>query len=91
MKSDEVEEIKRHFGVVAEGLQSQLKLAVEALDAKIDVLGRDLVALREETRRGFAETQAMIKFSYAELDRRVSSLETIVSDLDTRLRRVEGN
>ena len=59
MKSDEIDEIKRHFGVVAEGLQSQFKLAVEALDAKIDVLGRDLVALREETRLGFAETQAM--------------------------------
>ena len=57
MKSDEVDEVNRHFGVIAKGLQSQFELAVEALDAKIDVLGRDLAAMREETRRGFAQAQ----------------------------------
>jgi hypothetical protein len=104
MASSELEEIKRHFNVVAESLESKIKLVAEAvtgvsgridgvderlvsLEQRID---REITSLRAEMRNGFAETQAMIKFSYAELDRRVTSLETIVSNLDTRLRRLEA-
>ncbi len=39
--------------------------------------------------RGFAETQAMIKFSHAELDRRVSKLEQSFADLQARIERLE--
>jgi len=56
------------------------------LDAK---LSREVGDLREEMKRGFAETQAMIKFSYAELDRRVTVLETNVT-LVVRARGAKG-
>ena len=39
--------------------------------------------------RGFAETQAMIKFSHAELDRRISKLEQAFADLQSRVERLE--
>lgn len=41
--------------------------------------------------RGFVETQAMIKFSHAELDRRVRALESGLADLQARVDRLEGS
>ncbi len=90
MTPSETEEIKRHFDVVAEGLRSEIKLVAEALDGKIDAVDAGVGRLEEEMRRGFAETQAMIKFSYAELDRRVSQLETGFANVETRLRKLEA-
>jgi hypothetical protein len=40
-------------------------------------------------RSNFDELRASIKFSYAELDRRMTHLETVVSDLATRVVRLE--
>jgi hypothetical protein len=40
-------------------------------------------------RRGFADTQAMIKFSHAELDGRLRSLEQAFADLQARVERLE--
>lgn len=41
--------------------------------------------------RGFADTQAMIKFSHAELDRRVRTLEEDVASLEARVDRLESS
>jgi uncharacterized protein YceH (UPF0502 family) len=41
--------------------------------------------------RGFSDTQAMIKFSHAELDRRVRALEEGLADVQARLDRLEGS
>jgi len=65
------EESRRHFGVVAESLRHDDGLLAEGfatLDAKIDRVG---AALRTE----IVETRAMVKLSYVELDRRLSTLE----------------
>jgi len=51
-------------------------------------MSREIGDLREEMKRGFAETQAMIKFSYAELDRRVTVLETNVTRIDRLEQRI---
>jgi hypothetical protein len=45
---------------------------VALLDEKVD---REAASIRDEMRRGFADTQAMIKFSHAALDRRIERLE----------------
>jgi hypothetical protein len=45
--------------------------------------------LDEKIDRGFAETQAMIKFSHAELDRRLLKLEHAFADLQARVERLE--
>lgn len=47
--------------------------------------------LEERMERGFVETQAMIKFSHAELDRRVRALESGLADLQARVDRLEGS
>jgi uncharacterized protein YceH (UPF0502 family) len=40
-------------------------------------------------RTEFAETRAMIRFSYAELDNRVRRLEQSVASLESRVERIE--
>ena len=89
MGPEDQDDLKRVFRVISEEIRSEVRLAVETLDAKIEGVHREVGALREEMNRGFAETQAMIKFSYAELDRRVSALESAFAQLESRLTKLE--
>jgi len=66
---------------------------VTSVDEKLDRRAADL---EERMERGFAETQAMIKFSHADLDRRVRSLEEaqrtveqVLAEVQARLERLE--
>jgi hypothetical protein len=52
-------------------------------------VSRRLRDVEERMERGFAETQAMIKFSHVELDRRISRLEEAFTDLQARIERLE--
>ena len=59
MEDRAVEEIKRHFDVVAEGLKDEIKLIAEGhilLNKKIDDLREDVVELRKEN----AEEHALL-------------------------------
>lgn len=79
------EETKRYMGVLSEDLRYKIDLVVEGhqlLNQKIDNLS-------QETKEGIRETQAMIKFSYAELDRRISTVESEVTSLRSRVERLE--
>ena len=94
------EQTRRHFDVVAESLESQIRVIAEGhgvLVEKIDGLGTRIDRLETqvenfalETRTNFDEVRAAIKFSYAELDRRVAHLESFVQDLSTRMQRIES-
>jgi predicted nuclease with TOPRIM domain len=44
---------------------------------------------REEVQEEFKEVKSMIKFSYAELDHRIRTLEGEVTDLKIRMERLE--
>jgi uncharacterized protein YceH (UPF0502 family) len=90
MDRETVEEVKRHFGVVAEQLRSDLRGVAEGQQALQAEMRRDLSATRTELARESDETRALIRLSYGEIDRRVRSLETEVADLRARLERVEG-
>jgi hypothetical protein len=79
------ERTRHEIGIVAEKV-IDLDEKVTRLDEKLDRRTDDVETRME---RGFVETQAMIKFSHAELDRRVRTLEEIVSDLQTRVERLE--
>jgi len=66
MESREVEEIKRHFDVVAESLRSDIKAVAEGhsvLNRKIDNLRKELSALREENAK---EHKAMMEWAEKE-------------------------
>jgi hypothetical protein len=99
MTPEEREEIKRHFDVVAEGLRSDIRTVGEGVAMNTERLDRldgdfrafrdEMYGFRDETRQNFSELRSMIKLSYAELDRRISTLEASYDDLATRLTRVE--
>jgi hypothetical protein len=90
-------ELHRHFDVVTEATKHEVRLVAESVAQVKEELNRETNALRQEMSRGFAETQAMIKFSHVELDRRVNvleeshhALEETVADLQSRVQRLES-
>ena len=69
------EDTRRHFDVVAEGIRGDVRLLAESvvtLDAR---RGTQIEELRHDMTRESAETRAMLKLSYVELDRRLTTLE----------------
>lgn len=82
-----MEEIKRHFGVVAESLRSDIRQIAEGHD----VIRHELQHQREELREEFKETKALTRYSFSQLDQRIHTLESDVSDLKSRVDRVESS
>lgn len=81
---DRVAELRRHFDVTNENNDRKFDLLAEGianLDEKID---RKTSALELRMEQGFAETQAMIKFSHAELDRRIHAAEQTLTKLEEK-------
>jgi hypothetical protein len=118
MADDRADEIMRHFDVVAEKLESQIRVVaeghsflvnkLEAVDQHIadargelhseiqvladgqGVLRDEIKTFRNEVAGEFSELRSMIKFSYAELDRRIRTLEGAVVSLADRVDRLEA-
>jgi hypothetical protein len=64
-------ETRRHFDVLTEATRHEIRLVAESVGAVHEKLDGEAGDIRDEMRRGFAETQAMIKFSHVEIDRRM--------------------
>ena len=79
-------ETRRHFDVVAEGLRSDMQTIAEAHA----VFSRQLDENRREQDAAHREILAAVKFSYAELDRRITPLEAVSADREGRLARLEA-
>jgi len=62
MNHDQVEEIKRHFGVVAEGLRNEIQQVAEGVGNLSEKFDREMTALREENEREHKEILSAIKF-----------------------------
>lgn len=88
---DSVAEMRRHFDATAERQDKKIDALAESIAAVDEKLDRRCDDIDQRMERGFADTQAMIKFSHAELDRRVRRLEESVSDLETRVERLESS
>lgn len=80
-------ETRRHFDVVTEGTRREIQLVAES----VLLLSEKLARTDEKIDRTAAETQAMIKFSHVEIDRRMRTLEDAVADLQARVERLEGS
>ena len=85
------EETRRHFDVVTEGTRKDIQLVAESVQLLSEKLDRTAERLDEKIDRTAAETQAMIKFSHVDLDRRMRTLEDAVADLQSRVERLEGS
>ena len=93
------DEIKRHFDVTAESLRSEIRLVAEGfstlderMERKFAEVGREFDEVGrefDEVGREFDEVKAMIKFSHAELARRLDSHEHDIADLRERIERLE--
>ena len=77
------EETKRHFGVVAEGLRTEIQQVAEGHQ----VIRDEIHALRQENEREHKEILSAIKFSYSELDHGLTSGE--ITSLKSRMERLE--
>jgi hypothetical protein len=69
------EDMRLHFDIATEGTRvrfDQLAEAIATVDEKAD---RNVNRLDEKIERGFADTNALIKYSYDTLDHRVAALE----------------
>ena len=85
-----LDETRRHFDVVAERMGSQVQLVAEGVRSLSERLDRVEENLREEILRSQRELSAMVKFSYAELDRKLQALEGRYLELEDRVRRLEA-
>jgi uncharacterized protein YceH (UPF0502 family) len=87
-------ETRRHFDISLEAARHETQLVAEGvahLDARLTGVEVRLTRVEERLESTATETQAMIKFSHAELDRRVRSLEEDVADLQARVERLESS
>lgn len=73
MNEAKVEEIKRHFGVVAEALRSDIRQVAEGHSS----IRRELQEIRDEFRDEFREMRALMRLSFSQLDQRTRTLEPI--------------
>ena len=91
-------ETRRLFQTTAESLRHEIRVVAEGVTQTREDVTRETASIRDEVRRTAGETQAMIKFSHAELDRRMRaleetqrSLEDTIADLQVRVERLESS
>jgi uncharacterized protein YceH (UPF0502 family) len=83
------EEVVHQFHVISEDVISQVKQVAEGVanvDEKLDRRFNELKAEIQETRQ---EVLAAVKFSYAELDKRITTLEKEFLELKHRVEKIE--
>ena len=71
----EIAELKRHVGVVAEELRTEIRLVAEGVAAGDSKLDREVGSLRIEMRSGFDEMRTLMRVAYVDLDERLRKLE----------------
>jgi hypothetical protein len=81
-----ITDTRRHFDVVAEAMRDQVRLVAEG----VSNVEQGLQRFKEEVGAEFAEVKSMIRFSYAELDRRIQLLERSYVSLEERVGRLES-
>ena len=87
MTDAQVEEIKRHFGVVADALRSDIHQIAEGHSG----IRHELQEMRDEFRDEFKEMRALMRLSFSQLDLRIRTLETDISALKARMDYLEAH
>ena len=79
------EDIIHRFHVISEDIISKVQLVVEGVANLNEKLDRHI----DENKREHKDILAAIKFSYAELDKRITTLEAEMEDLKRRMDKIE--
>ena len=80
------ERVVDQFHIISEGLVDQIKLLAEGHAGIVDRLDR----MEKENERQHIETRALIKLSFAELDRRLTDLESQMKELQEWKKQIEA-
>jgi cell division protein FtsB len=86
MEREQVEEIKRHFGAVAEALRSDLRQVAEGHT----VIRHEIPEFRNDVRDEFAEVRSLLRLSFSQSDQRITTLESELISLRARFERLES-
>jgi len=81
-----IEEARRHMGVLAEAVRDDIRQVAEGLGAT----NRRLDRFEQKVETEFAETRAAIRFSYAQVERRILDLEGNYASMNERLTLLES-
>ena len=68
-------QMKLHFDLTAEDMRTDVQRVADGVLMVNEKLDREAADIRAEMRQGFAETQAMLRFSHSQLDSRITALE----------------
>jgi len=82
-------EIVHEFHVISEGVISKLQLVAEGVINLDEKLSRRIDDLEKKNEEQHKDILAAVKFSYAELDRRITTLESEMKDLKLRMDKIE--
>ena len=88
MTKDEAEDIKRHFDVVADQLDSSIHAVAEGVAANTERIER----LESETRAGFARVDsqfARVDSQFARVDSQFARVDSQFTGVDSRFDRLE--
>jgi citrate synthase len=84
------EEIIHRFHIISEDHLAQIKQLAEGIANLFEKSERDKAELKSEIRETRQEILAAVKFSYAELDRRLTTLENEFLELKRRVEKIES-
>jgi predicted RNase H-like nuclease (RuvC/YqgF family) len=86
-------ETRRHMGVLVEAVRNDVRQLAEGLaetNRGLAETNQRLDRFERKVEEEFAETRAAIRFSYAQLERRIQELEGNYASLDERVARLEA-
>ncbi len=88
-----IDESRRHTGVLVEAVRDDIRQVAEGLvgvEGRLGNVEQHLDRFEQKVEAEFAETRTAIRFSYAQLERRIQELEGNYASVNERLTRLES-
>lgn len=86
---DMEDRVLQKYHITAEVLRDDIRHVAEGVVNLNEKFDREISQFRKEVRHSHEELKAMIKFSYSELDRRITALEIELENLKHRIEKIE--
>ena len=86
---DMEDRILHQYHITTEALRHDIKQVAEGVMNLNEKFDREMSQFRKEVAHSHEELKAMIKFSYSELDRRITALEIELENLKHRIEKIE--